>query len=45
MANDKKARGGRIAFVLADDIGRARVVRDVDLAPVRALLSEALAAR
>jgi 3-dehydroquinate synthase len=45
MANDKKARGGRIAFVLADDIGRACVVRDVNLAPVRALLTEALAAR
>jgi 3-dehydroquinate synthase len=45
MANDKKARDGRIAFVLADDIGRTRVVRDVDMALVKALLSEALAGR
>ncbi|TVQ55647.1 MAG: 3-dehydroquinate synthase [Rhodobacteraceae bacterium] len=45
MANDKKARGGRIAFVLADDIGRARVVRDVNRDAVRDLLAEALAAR
>lgn len=42
MAQDKKARDGRIAFVLADDIGRARLMRDVDPAPVRALLAEAL---
>jgi 3-dehydroquinate synthase len=45
MAQDKKARDGRIAFVLADDIGRARVVPGVDLAPVRAVLAEALAER
>lgn len=42
MAQDKKVRDGRIAFVLARDIGRAFVARDVDLAPVRALLAEAL---
>ena len=42
MAQDKKARDGRIAFVLADDIGRARLMRDVDPAPVRDLLTEAL---
>ena len=42
MAQDKKARDGRIAFVLADDIGQARLMRDVDPAPVRALLVEAL---
>ena len=42
MAQDKKARDGRIAFVLADDIGQARLMRDVDPAPVRALLAEAL---
>ncbi|SEA52032.1 3-dehydroquinate synthase [Rubrimonas cliftonensis] len=45
MANDKKARDGRIAFVLADDIGRTRVVRDADPAMARAVLAEALAAR
>jgi len=42
MAQDKKARDGRIAFVLADDIGQARLMRDVDPAPVRALLADAL---
>jgi 3-dehydroquinate synthase len=45
MANDKKARDGRIAFVLADDIGRARVVRDADPAQARAVLAQALAER
>ncbi len=45
MANDKKARDGRIAFVLADDIGRARVVRDADPSAIRGVLADALAAR
>jgi 3-dehydroquinate synthase len=45
MAQDKKARDGRIAFVLADDIGRARVVRDADPAAARAVLADALAER
>lgn len=45
MAQDKKVRDGRIAFVLARDIGDAFVARDVDLAPVRALLADALAER
>ena len=45
MGQDKKVRDGRIAFVLARDIGDAFVARDVDLAPVRALLAEALAGR
>ena len=35
MGQDKKVRDGRIAFVLARDIGRAFVARDVDLAAVR----------
>jgi 3-dehydroquinate synthase len=43
MAQDKKARAGRVAFVLADDIGRTRVVRDVDPALVKAVLRDALA--
>ena len=38
-------RDGRIAFILARDIGDAFVARDVDLAPVRDLLAEALARR
>jgi 3-dehydroquinate synthase len=45
MGQDKKVRDGRVAFVLARDIGEAFVARDVDLDPVRALLGEALAAR
>jgi 3-dehydroquinate synthase len=45
MGQDKKVRDGRIAFVLARDIGSAFVARDVDLAPVRALLADALAER
>lgn len=45
MAQDKKVRDGRIAFILARDIGAAFVAPDVDLAPVRALLAEALAER
>ena len=45
MGQDKKVRGGRIAFVLARDIGAAFVARDVDLAAVRALLAEELAAQ
>ena len=42
MGQDKKVRDGRLAFVLARDIGEAFVARDVDLASVRALLAEAL---
>ena len=45
MGQDKKVRDGRIAFVLAREIGEAFVARDVELAAVRALLAEALAAR
>ena len=45
MAQDKKARNGGIAFVLADDIGRARLVRDADPEVARAMLAEALAER
>ncbi|HET9069490.1 MAG TPA: 3-dehydroquinate synthase [Amaricoccus sp.] len=45
MAQDKKVRDGRIAFILARDIGAAFVDRGVDLAPVRALLADALAER
>ena len=45
MGQDKKVRDGRIAFILARDIGAAFVARDVELATVRALLAEALAPR
>ncbi len=45
MAQDKKAEAGRIAFVLADDIGRARLVRDAPPEAARAVLADALAQR
>ncbi|TPE53685.1 3-dehydroquinate synthase [Amaricoccus solimangrovi] len=45
MAQDKKVRDGRIAFILARDIGQAFVSRAVDPAAVRDLLAEALARR
>jgi 3-dehydroquinate synthase len=45
MAQDKKVRDGRIAFILARDIGAAFVARDVEPPAVRALLDEALALR
>jgi 3-dehydroquinate synthase len=45
MAQDKKARDGRIAFVLARDIGKAFLARDVEPAAARAVLAEALDAR
>lgn len=45
MAQDKKVRDGKLAFVLARDIGAAFVARDVDLARVRDLLERTLASR
>ncbi len=44
MGRDKKVRGGRLTFVLAEGIGRARIVHDVDPAEVRGLLARATAA-
>jgi 3-dehydroquinate synthase len=45
MANDKKATDGRIAFVVAAEIGAAQLSREVDPADARAVLAQALAAR
>jgi 3-dehydroquinate synthase len=45
MAQDKKVRDGRIAFVLAKGIGEAFVAPAVDLEPVRGVLAAALAER
>ena len=45
MAQDKKVRDGRLAFILARDIGQAFVSRDVDLARVRDLLAREGAGR
>ncbi len=44
MAQDKKASGGRLTFILARGIGSAFRTQDVDLDVVRGLLSEELAA-
>jgi 3-dehydroquinate synthase len=38
MAQDKKAEGGRLTFILARGLGEAFVARDVDAAAVRAFL-------
>jgi 3-dehydroquinate synthase len=43
MRQDKKVAGGKIAFVLARGIGQAFVHREVELAAVRELLTEATA--
>jgi 3-dehydroquinate synthase len=40
MAQDKKAEGGRLTFILARGIGQAFVARDVDARDVRAFLIE-----
>ncbi len=45
MAQDKKVRDGRVAFVLARDIGAAYVERCADMALVRRVLDAALARR
>ncbi|NNU80559.1 3-dehydroquinate synthase [Halovulum dunhuangense] len=45
MRQDKKVRDGAITFILTHDIGAAFIARDVDLAPVRAVLADALAER
>jgi len=38
MAQDKKAEGGRLTFILARGLGDAFVAKDVDAAAVRAFL-------
>ncbi|MEM6490051.1 MAG: 3-dehydroquinate synthase [Pseudomonadota bacterium] len=45
MAQDKKVSQGRLTFILAHGIGRAFATRDADLAAIRTLLAEELAAR
>lgn len=45
MGQDKKVRDGRLAFVLAEGIGRTFVSRDADLGTVRQVLAQALHAR
>ena len=44
MAQDKKARQGKITFILARGIGEAFIARDVDAGALRAFLAEAVAA-
>jgi 3-dehydroquinate synthase len=43
MAQDKKARGGRIVFVLARGIGKAFLADDVDRQVIERMLNDALA--
>ncbi|MDQ2092735.1 3-dehydroquinate synthase [Rhodalgimonas zhirmunskyi] len=45
MMQDKKVRNGRINFIMARGIGEAFVTADVDLALVKTVLDEQLAAR
>ena len=45
MGQDKKVRDGKIAFVLAHEVGVAFVAHDVGLDAVRTLLSDAFAER
>jgi 3-dehydroquinate synthase len=45
MAQDKKVHRGKLTFILARGIGRARVVRNVDVREVRAFLAKKLAER
>jgi 3-dehydroquinate synthase len=45
MAQDKKAEGGKLTFILANGIGRAFVAKDVDAGQVREFLIEEGASR
>ncbi|MBK0398428.1 3-dehydroquinate synthase [Limibaculum sp. M0105] len=45
MGQDKKVRQGRLTFILVRGIGQAFVTREADMAVVRAVLGEGLAAR
>ena len=40
MAQDKKAQGGRLTFILARALGEAFVARDVDASAVRSFLAQ-----
>ena len=40
MAQDKKAEGGRLTFILARGLGNAFVAKDVDPAVIKAFLVE-----
>ncbi|MEO1612086.1 MAG: 3-dehydroquinate synthase, partial [Pseudomonadota bacterium] len=45
MGQDKKVKDGRLVFILARAIGDAFIAKDVDVAVVEGVLSDALAAR
>ena len=45
MSQDKKARGGRVVFVLARGIGRAFIADSVDPLIVERMLTEALSSK
>ncbi len=44
MRGDKKAEGGKLAFILARGIGKTFVSREVDEKALRGLLDDAIAA-
>jgi 3-dehydroquinate synthase len=44
MRGDKKAEGGKLAFILARGIGKAFVSREVDEKALRGLIDDAIAA-
>ncbi|BBK39562.1 3-dehydroquinate synthase [Allostella sp. ATCC 35155] len=44
MAKDKKAKNGRITFILARGIGQAFIAADVEIGAVTAMLTDAIAA-
>jgi shikimate kinase/3-dehydroquinate synthase len=43
MAQDKKVKDGRITFIMAHDIGRAFITRDIEPETVRAFLAKEIA--
>ncbi|MEM7267662.1 MAG: 3-dehydroquinate synthase, partial [Pseudomonadota bacterium] len=45
MGQDKKVKDGKLVFILAKGIGEAFVARDVEMAPIRCVLADALSAR
>ena len=42
MHGDKKAQGGRLTFILVNDIGAAFVTQEADMADVRAVLNQSM---
>lgn len=45
MAQDKKVSGGRMTFILVRAIGEAFITRDVETAPLKAFLEQAISSK